>query len=190
MAIFILFASLKSLALPTDQLQTGDIILLDLDCYSCRLIEEQTGGPYSHSGIVLKYGTKFFVAQSLGSVHHVPLQAFLGFSQKPVQVMRPKNLNFAAKNELLDIYQNQFLGLPFDHDYVWDDEKLYCSEFIYKLLSSVYAFENFRPLPMSFDKNPAQWRGYFGGEPPTGKLGLSPNDFYYSSDFKDMGLLY
>lgn len=195
LVLFFVFVSLKTLALPLSDLQTGDIILLDMDCFSCELIENETGGPFSHSGIVLKLGSQVYVAQSLGSVHHIPLQAFLGYSNKVPHVIRPKHINFSKKRKLLENYKRKYLGMDFDHDYVWDDEKLYCSEFIYKLLKSVYAIEKFKPTPMTYDKNPKGWEIYFGGKlPPSGKLGLSPNDFFFSTgfddDFKDMGPLY
>ncbi len=190
MALFSIFASLNSLALPKESLKTGDIILLDMDCFSCELIEQQTGGPFSHSGIVLKHGSRYFVAQSLGNVHHIPLKNFLSYSRKKAQVMRPKYLSYAMRKQLLANYQEKYMGQPFDHDYIWDDEKLYCSEFLYKLLKSVYAIVDFVPKPMSYDKNTDAWERYFGKKPPTGLPGLSPNDFYYSSDFEDMGLLY
>lgn len=189
--IMSIFASLKTLALPMDELKTGDILLLDMDCFSCELIEKQTNGPFSHSGIILKYGTKVYVAQSLGIVHHLPLAKFLRYTNKPVQVVRPKFINFTKRRALLESYQNDFLNMPFDHEYTWDDDKLYCSEFIYKILKSVYAIENFAPKPMRYDVNEDGWRRYFGGnEPPHGQPGLSPNDFYRSSDFVEMGPLY
>lgn len=189
--IMSIFASLKTLALPMDELKTGDILLLDMDCYSCDLIEKQTNGPFSHSGIVLKLGNQVYVAQALGTVHHLPLQRFLNYSHKPIQVIRPKYINYTKRRRLIQSYQANFFNMPFDHDYTWDDEKLYCSEFIYKLLKSVYAIEDFAPTPMKYDVNEDGWRRYFGGkEPPHGQLGLSPNDFYRSSDFIEMGPLY
>jgi hypothetical protein len=60
-----------------------------------------------------------------------------------------------------------YLGKPFDREYSWSDEKMYCSELIAKLLS-------IPPEPMHFDPRlwPPQYQKY------EGLPGISPDDIY------------
>jgi hypothetical protein len=60
-----------------------------------------------------------------------------------------------------------WLGRPFDRQFLWDDENLYCSELVAKILG-------LEPQPMVFD--PALWPEEFlkfNGEP-----GISPDEVY------------
>lgn len=163
--------------------EVGDVILLDLDCYSCQKIEDETFGPYSHSGLVLEVNGKKVVAQSLSSVHHVSIKAFLGFSNKPALHLRPINISKDQQIILNETYQEKYFGQLFDHDYLWDNDTYYCSEFIYKLLSDAHVLKDLAPSVMDFSRNYDFWKIYFHSEPPQGELGISPNDFFRSSDF-------
>lgn len=163
--------------------EVGDVILLDLDCYSCQKIEDETFGPYSHSGLVLEVDGKKVVAQSLSSVHHVAIKAFLGFSNKPALHLRPTNITKNQQRILNETYRDKYFGQLFDHDFLWDDETYYCSEFIYKILNEANILNDLAPWPMNFSRNYDFWKTYFHNEPPQGELGISPNDFFRSSDF-------
>lgn len=163
--------------------QVGDVILLDLDCYSCQKIEDETFGPYSHSGVIVEVAGKKVVAQSLSKVHHVTIKAFLNFASKPALHLRPKEITPEQKTYLSELYLQKYQGHLFDHDFLWDNETYYCSEFIYKLLNDAQVLNDLVAAPMDFSRNYDFWKIYFHGEPPQGELGISPNDFLRSSDF-------
>ncbi|NCN27620.1 hypothetical protein GW915_08610 [bacterium] len=63
----------------------------------------------------------------------------------------------------------RLLGVPYDRDYLWDNEKLYCSELVSKLLG-------LKPRPMSFNGN--HWKDHDQSRLPNGELGSSP-DFIF-----------
>jgi hypothetical protein len=182
--VFTMLLSCQSILANYKTLQTGDILLLDMDCWSCALIEDETGGPYSHSGIVLNINGKIQIGQSLGQVYLLDFDYFKNFTTKPIMHLRPKSMSRYKKEKLLSLYFNDYDGLPFDDDFVWDDEKLYCSEFIYKILDDVISFKSFGPKPMSYTRNWEAWKAYFKKEPPQGKIGISPNDFTRSPEFE------
>ncbi len=61
----------------------------------------------------------------------------------------------------------KYLGLPFDFNYSWDDQALYCAELLAKLL-------HVTPEPMHF--NHAVWpKSYW---PLEGQLGMSPDKLF------------
>jgi hypothetical protein len=97
-------------------------------------IEGATESPYSHVGMVVKRDGRWGVLESGGRAGVVvtPLDAFL---------IRGRKASFAAFR-FHDRYTEQipavvaaaerFLGKPYDMHYEFDDEKIYCSELIYK----------------------------------------------------------
>lgn len=182
---------LNILAIPLniDTLETGDVILLDLDCWSCSLIEDETQGPFSHSGLVFRNDNSIHIGQSLGEVYLLEINSFLALSNKKATVLRPRKINAKHKKDLKELYFTKYEGVVFDHDYTWGDDSYYCSEFIYKILNDSLKFKKFSPKPMSYLRNWNLWTQYFGHTPPQGKMGISPNDFYRSSEFKIIGEL-
>ncbi|MEK6624730.1 MAG: YiiX/YebB-like N1pC/P60 family cysteine hydrolase [Bdellovibrionota bacterium] len=178
------------------EIRPGDVILISLNCSVCPLIENETDSPYSHSGIIVqKESGVVMVAQALGrGVHHVPLDQFLSTIRPEgvAHIFRTRELDQlyhrnpeAFKNfeqDLWKTYQEQFLGLPFDPYFLWENsdtekrERLYCSEFVAKLLNHSLHRE-IRPVPMDFSRNFAAWSRLFRGAVPQGKPGLAPSDF-------------
>ncbi|MFX3675783.1 MAG: YiiX/YebB-like N1pC/P60 family cysteine hydrolase [bacterium] len=124
-----------SLSAQAFELRPGDVLLIELRCYSCSIIADETGSRFSHSGVVLaKQGEQYLVAQALGQVHATTLEKFKSQKTKlsSMLVLRPKS--FSPSEKLLNVFNRDWSGIPFDSNYTWDDEKLYCSEFVAKFL--------------------------------------------------------
>jgi hypothetical protein len=182
-----------------NKLKVGDVILLPLNCYVCSLIEDETNSDYSHSAVVIKKdNNNIYVAQALGNVHMLTLDKFLKMqdTSRRAKVMRPYQFNEDPLNPSLfyTYYVSYFHNKPFDHDYLWNnftkegDEKLYCAEFIAKLLNH-FLSPKLSPTPMEYSRNYNYWRQYFGHEPPQGKPGVSPSNFESSPLFYTIGFI-
>jgi hypothetical protein len=181
----IILLLLSTFTFASTELEVGDILLQPLHCYSCNLIEAQTESEYSHIGIIVsKRGDDFMVAEAYGSVR---LVSFLEFNKKTqkglaLEVLRP---HYVSRSLYIN-YLNTFDGLPYDSNFLWDDESIYCSELVQKLLS-ISGMVAPAERPMSFDVNPDYWDRYFRGSTPRGKLGISPGDFKESNLFIELG---
>lgn len=176
-------------------LKVGDILLQPTDCWSCSLIEAEEETIYSHIGIVLQVSPEVLVAEALGKVRLVSLAEFHRKTQKDqsVAVLRYSNSKLADhietnSSELMTLFKAEFEHLSYDHDFRWNNldpsgkEKLYCSEFVGKLLQAFVGLES--PIKrMHFKKNPDQWFKYFKGNVPDGLWGNSPADFERSEKF-------
>jgi hypothetical protein len=197
----VFFTQLKA----SDQLKVGDILLISLPCYSCRLIELETAVPYSHSGIVMKDSSgKLLVAQSLKKVELMSLKSFLEMKKKNSLVGHYRFRGFIGlgKRQLLKLnrlmsqrFYDHFNGLEFDPEYRWDNrdkwgrEKLYCSEFIQKWMKPFWG-EALAPKPMDFSDYEDIWRRlYRDSLVPQGELGNSPADVVYGESFIKLGFL-
>ena len=179
----LLILTLLSINTTAFNFKVGDVILLDLDCFSCQRIEDETGSRFSHSGVVISDGVQLYVAQSLRNVHHLEVEDFLKMTPKYIVLRMKKSISNFKENHW-ENYKSSFYKLPFDHHYLWDDDSLYCSEFIYKFMSSLIKFTDLNTYPMDFTRNWEFWKRYFGETPPQDMPGISPEDFNKSSDFR------
>ncbi|MDO9182073.1 MAG: YiiX/YebB-like N1pC/P60 family cysteine hydrolase [Bacteriovorax sp.] len=185
-------------------LMAGDVLLISFNCYECRVIENETDSPFSHSGVIVKNETnELLVGQSLGSVALYPLAQFLKnkTAGSSVAVFRPRefqNLTYleriSLEKKMLDVFNSVFKGAPFDVLYKWNNfdkqgrELLYCSEFIAKFLDHFLGKASI-PYPLTYDKNQSYWFQYFHGVIPEGELGNSPASFSRDERFVFIGNL-
>lgn len=177
------------------ELLTGDVLLQPLNCRSCRLIEEQEDSEYSHIGIVIINNGQVMVAEAYGQVRMVTLAEFLKKThpEKSVKVRRLDHhfLNFYKFEKEIKNSVNKFIGNPYDRSFLWENvingkEAIYCSELVYKVIYPQVKLWDLSPKTMLFDQNPELWDRYFRGETPRGKLGISPEDFNQSRDFRTL----
>lgn len=189
MKILILIVSFLYLPLASSkvELKPGDILLQPLHCWACNLIEGQTNSEYSHIGVVISASEKeILVAEAYLKVRAVSLEEFNSKTQKglALEVLRP---NFVS-NDLFKNYYKHFHNKPYDRNFLWDDEKIYCSELVQKLFE-ISSMQSPRATPMEFDVNREYWERYFRGEVPDGELGISPEDFKQSGLYNSIGFL-
>jgi hypothetical protein len=115
------------------RIQAGDLVFQDLDCgRRCELIREVTHSRYAHVGIVLDEGEERVVWEALGPVGPVRLADWVQRGRGgQVAVYR---MGGALQGRLPEIAHSvrQMRGLPYDADYQWDDERIYCSELVEK----------------------------------------------------------
>lgn len=171
------------------EIQEGDILLQPLHCRVCTLIEEQNNSPYSHIGIVIKEGEELKVFEAWQKVEFVSLEKYLAKTEKglKIKVVRHKFLNHSELKNLSTLAK-LYDGLPYDRNYRWGDEAIYCSELVYKLLQDLTAY--LPPLQiMPFDINPLEWDRHFRGDTPRGELGIAPSHFDNELYFKTIGEL-
>jgi hypothetical protein len=195
------FTSQEALLYP----RAGDIILVPLNCYVCNAIESETGTPYSHAVVVantVESSKERFVFEAWGTTRQTPFTDILKRKQKnqPLFLLRPKNFRTGRApddSELSLYFENNFAGLAFDDEYLWDNadaeqkEKLYCTEFVIKFINA-FIKKSVQPQPMDFSKNAEFWKKYYGQfsmSPPSGKSGASPATLYFSREFVRMGEL-
>ncbi|MEJ2610566.1 MAG: YiiX/YebB-like N1pC/P60 family cysteine hydrolase [Candidatus Thiodiazotropha sp.] len=111
----------------------GDIVFQPLpDSDLTRAIEGATNSQYSHTGMVIKKHGLWYVREAVGPVKDTAL--FLW-------IMKGRDAKFAVYR-LKEQYKQsipsfineskKYLGLPYDIYFELDDEKIYCSEMIYK----------------------------------------------------------
>ena len=118
------------------QPQNGDLIFQSLPVNDLVLtIEGVTKSPYSHCGIVVEKDGEWQVLEAIGPVKYTKLYEWVQRGRdEAFTVTRLKDTS--KVNEFI-LDAETFMGKPYDSRYRLDDEKIYCSELIYKAYQSV-----------------------------------------------------
>lgn len=193
---------LSTTARAHEQLKTGDIVLLPLHCWVCSLIELEHETLFSHAGIIYRESqdSEPWVLESWGKTKKTLLSEFLARKQKgqsesyirnkEISLLGPKkSIEFQSK--LIKDFEEKFEHLEYDRDFLWDNkdengrEKLYCTEFITKILNP-FLTQKIETYPMTFQKNRYYWDRYFNGKTPEGLKGNAPAHLERSSLFFEL----
>ena len=118
---------------PSYKPRAGDILFQSLPHNPLiDAIEGATDSPYSHCGIVVEGANGWAVLEAIGPVREIPLKRWLGQGRggtHDAYRLRPQHRKYIDKTIR---EARKFLGRPYDIQYHFDDEKIYCSELIYK----------------------------------------------------------
>jgi hypothetical protein len=113
--------------------QQGDIVFQSLPHMPViDAIEGSTHSPYSHCGIVVKQGNVWHVMEAIGPVRLTRLERWSTQGRKEEFAVCRLKSTFQPKVDAMITAAEKFIGLPYDIQYEMDDEKIYCSELIYK----------------------------------------------------------
>ena len=117
-------------------LAEGDIFFIQSQTDQAAAIREATGSAWTHVGIIVKRSGEWQVAESSGPLLVTPLRAFIGRSRnKAYKVVR--NQKFSQKM-LPKLYAALYkYNQPYDIFFEFSDERIYCSELIYKVFRDV-----------------------------------------------------
>jgi hypothetical protein len=119
-------------AAPPLQLRTGDVVLQTSKSSRSLLIQRASRSKYSHVGLVEVTPQGTFVLEAIGPVTRTPVASWAARGVgHAFTVLRPKQLDAATLQHVVEVARGE-LGKPYDAQYQWDDEKLYCSELVVK----------------------------------------------------------
>ena len=133
-AVTVLLSSCKPNNL---HLKDGDIIFHTSRSSQSKAIQLVTKSKYSHMGIILTHNGKQMVYEAVGPVQFTPITSWTERGEGGhFVVKRLKNADsiLTSKNTAkLDSVAALFKGKPYDLLFEWSDEKLYCSELVWKM---------------------------------------------------------
>lgn len=129
--------------LPSDyEVKEGDILFQSLPLNPVvYAIEGVTQSPYSHCGIVTRFGEAWHVLEAIGPVKETPLDVWIDQGRgnrfwayrlnDELQKFIPKIIEVARRKK----------GKAYDLQYRFDNDKIYCSELIYMAVKSAIGIE-------------------------------------------------
>jgi len=159
--------------------QEGDFVFQHLPGELLKVIADVTQSPYSHCGIIVRVGDRWFVLEAIGPVMLTPLNEWIhrGVGSR-VTMVRLKE-KYRKDIPLIIEAGYNYMGRPYDIEYAWDDEKIYCSEMIYKAAweGSGLKLAAFKELKvMNWRPHESFIRQITGGELPLDRKMITPHD--------------
>lgn len=110
----------------------GDVIFQSLDNELNRRIAAITESPITHCGIIVVKEDQVWVLEASDYVVLTPIEEWIGRDAKHRFILsRPVNMGSEAIAKVI-AEGKSFMGRPYDYQFDWDDEYLYCSELVYK----------------------------------------------------------
>jgi len=121
----------------SQNIKNGDIIFQTSKSEQSRAIQLATVSQYSHMGIIYNIDGKYFVYEAIQPVILTPLDTWIERGEKKHYVIkRLKNADEILTNDvLLKMKQigEKFKGKNYDLFFEWSDNKVYCSELVWKI---------------------------------------------------------
>ena len=127
----------KETAAKSQGLQNGDIIFQVSLSPQTRPIQLATHAAYSHCGILFQQKGAWYVFEAIQPVTYTKLEDWAARGEKGHYVV--KRLKQAGKVltpatlQKMQTAGKQYLGKPYDIYFGWSDDRIYCSELVWKI---------------------------------------------------------
>ena len=174
---------------PQDRLRDGDIVFQDLRSPQSRAIKLATGSEFSHVGIVFSRDGEFFVLEAVQPVRIIPFEQWRdqGIDGKFI-VKRLRGVDTLLIPEIAEkmkSYGQTLLGKDYDAQFGWSDDRIYCSELVWKIYMEGAGIElaPLRPLrdyDLSHPEVRTKMDERYGDTPPLDEPMTSPGDIFDS----------
>jgi uncharacterized protein YycO len=126
-------------------LKEGDIIFHESRSAQSKAIMLATKSRYTHTGIIFKKNNSLYVLEAVQPVQVVPIRAFIRsgvnghFVVKRLknrkELLTEKNIGKMKK------YGKKFIGRKYDIYFGWSNERIYCSELVWKIYKKTVGVE-------------------------------------------------
>lgn len=115
--------------------QEGDIIFQTSDSKQCEAIQIATESKYSHCGIIFIENGKTMVYEAVQPVKKTPLKQWIAQGKESKYVVkRLKNTILSPTvSKKMKRYGMTFNNKDYDLYFEWSDDKIYCSELVWKI---------------------------------------------------------
>ncbi|HAW19798.1 MAG TPA: hypothetical protein DCX14_06415 [Flavobacteriales bacterium] len=127
----------KKKAVEKTEYQTGDIIYQSSNSGQSKAIKLATHSKYSHVGMIYILKGEVMVFEAVQPVRLTPFVEFIGRgTNKNYVVSRLKNADEILTAEVVKRMESQIdvhLGKSYDIHFDWSDDKMYCSELVWKI---------------------------------------------------------
>ena len=179
----VLQAKISNTTTKLEAVKNGDIIFQTSLSEQSKAIQLATNSKYSHCGIVYSDNGQFYVYEAIQPVKTTPLDKWIARGKDGHFVIkRLKNADHVLTAETLQKMKQEgeiFKGKNYDLTFEWSDDKIYCSELIWKIYQRATGIEIGKLQKLSdFDlTNEAvkqKMKERYGDKIPTEEIVISP----------------
>jgi uncharacterized protein YycO len=168
----------------------GDVIFHTSRSSQSLAIQRATGSQYSHMGLVVHRNGKPFVFEAVSTVRLTPLDQWIARGTgRHFVVKRLRNAESVltpAALEKLRAEARRFAGRPYDLTFGWADDRIYCSELVWKAYDralgiQIGGLQEVRDFNLSDPAVRAKMRERYGNNIPLNEPVISPVAMFQSS---------
>lgn len=127
------------------EIKNGDLIFQTSISGQSKAIQLATNSKYSHCGIVYSNNGQFYVFEAVQPIKTTPLDKWIARGKEGHYVIkRLKNADQILTAETLQKMKQEggkFKGKNYDLTFEWSDDKIYCSELIWKIYKRATGLE-------------------------------------------------
>lgn len=181
--IFFIVLSCQNKSIDEGSLKDGDIIFQTSTSEQSKAIQLATNSEYSHCGIVYKDGDDYFVFEAVQPVKNTPLDEWIARGKNSHYIIkRLKNADTFLTSENLSKMKNvgnKFKGKNYDLYFEWSDDRIYCSELIWKIYKEGTGLEignlqNLKDFDLSHPAVQQKLKERYGNNIPKNEKVISP----------------
>lgn len=170
-------------------IQNGDLIFQTSLSRQSMAIQLATHSIYSHCGLIYKIGEKYFVFEAVQPVKLTSLDKWIARGKDGKFVIKrlknaDKVLTVSTINRM-KVIGDQFKGKNYDLTFEWSDDKIYCSELIWKIYKRATGLEigklqKLKDFDLTNDAVLAKMKERYGDNIPKNETVISPIAIYDS----------
>jgi uncharacterized protein YycO len=165
------------------QIKNGDLIFQTSLSGQSKAIQLATKSKYSHCGLIYKDGNDFYVFEAVQPVKRTPLVKWIARGQDGKYVIkRLKNADKVLTPAIILKMKevgDSFNGKNYDLTFEWSDDKIYCSELIWKIYQrstgiEIGKLEKLSDFDLTNEAVRKKMNERYGDKIPTEELVISP----------------
>lgn len=124
---------------PINNIREGDVIFQTSKSQQSSLIQMATRSKITHCGIIVMKDGKPYVLETLKTLVLTPLDEFISRGEDGRYWLK------RSEKENIKIKYGNYLGIPYDLAFKFDNAKFYCSELIYDIYKNQLGIELCEP---------------------------------------------
>lgn len=124
---------------PINNIREGDVIFQTSKSQQSSLIQIATRSKITHCGIIVMKDGKPYVLETLKTLVLTPLDEFISRGEDGRYWLK------RSEKENIKIKYGNYLGIPYDLAFKFDNAKFYCSELIYDIYKNQLGIELCEP---------------------------------------------
>ncbi|MCW3465758.1 YiiX family permuted papain-like enzyme [Chitinophaga nivalis] len=170
-------------------IREGDIIFQVSQSSLSTAIQLATHSKYSHCGIIFKKAGNWYVYEALQPVRYTPLQEWIARGKDKHYVIRrlrqADSVLTPAVLEKMKTAGAKYQGKNYDFYFGWSDDRIYCSELVWKIYKAatgleIGALQPLKDFDLSRPEVKAKMQEVYGSKLPLSEMIISPVSMYNS----------
>lgn len=171
------------------QIRDGDIIFQESLSSQCIAIQKATKSKYSHCGIIYKAGEEYYVYEAVQPVKSTPMDRWIARGKDGHYVVkRLKDADAILTPVVLAKMKKvgeKFNRKNYDLTFEWSDDKIYCSELVWKIYKrgtgvEVGELQKLKDFDLTSDIVKTKLKERYGDKIPLNETVISPVSIFNS----------